>query len=224
MATAKKNTEKKTKKLTKDDLISLYMNEVLEKEEFPGTVYRFCKDNGLEEQEFYQFFGSFSGLEKGIWELFFEHTLNMLQKSKEYEAYTNREKLLTFYFSFFELLTVNRSYVLFALKRHKAPLKNLEQLRGLRKQVKGFARDLLKQANENKQNGLLKQPEMIFAEGAWIQMLFLLKFWMDDNSPRFEGTDVAIEKSVNTVFEIFDNTPLERVLDFGKFLWKEKMS
>ena len=47
---------------------------------------------------------------------------------------------------------------------------------------------------------------------------------MDDNSPQFEKTDVAIEKSVNTIFDVFDNTPLERVLDFGKFLFKEKMA
>ena len=36
--------------------------------------------------------------------------------------------------------------------------------------------------------------------------------------------NVAIEKSVNTVFDLFDNTPLERVVDFGKFLWKERMA
>ena len=47
---------------------------------------------------------------------------------------------------------------------------------------------------------------------------------MDDHSPQFEKTDVAIEKSVNTVFDVFDNTPLERVLDFGKFLFKERMA
>lgn len=63
---------------------------------------------------------------------------------------------------------------------------------------------------------------MIFAEAVWIQFLFLLKFWANDNSPAFESTDVAIEKSVNTAFDVFDNTPLERIIDFGKFLWKEK--
>ena len=53
-------------------------------------------------------------------------------------------------------------------------------------------------------------------------LLFLLKFWMDDSSPSFEKTDMAIEKSVQTVFELFDNTPLDSVIDFGKFLWNEK--
>jgi len=46
---------------------------------------------------------------------------------------------------------------------------------------------------------------------------------MSDESPSFEKTDVAIEKSVNTIFDLFDNTPLNNVLDFGKFLWKEKI-
>ena len=63
----------------------------------------------------------------------------------------------------------------------------------------------------------------MFSEGAWIQFMFLLKFWIDDNSAEFEKTDVAIEKSVNTIFDVFDNTPLEQVIDFGKFLFKERM-
>ena len=36
-------------------------------------------------------------------------------------------------------------------------------------------------------------------------------------------TDIAIEKSINTVFDVFDNTPLDNIIDFGKFLFKEKM-
>jgi hypothetical protein len=53
--------------------------------------------------------------------------------------------------------------------------------------------------------------------------MFLLKFWIDDSSAEFEKTDIAIEKSVNTIFDVFDNTPLEQVIDFGKFLYKERM-
>jgi hypothetical protein len=47
---------------------------------------------------------------------------------------------------------------------------------------------------------------------------------MDDHSPGFEKTDMAIEKSVRTVFDLFDNTPFDSVIDFGKFLWKEKFN
>ena len=63
----------------------------------------------------------------------------------------------------------------------------------------------------------------VFSEGAWLQFLFLLNFWANDDSAQFEKTDIAIEKSVNTIFDLFDNTPLNSILDFGKFLWKEKV-
>ncbi|MDT0675919.1 TetR family transcriptional regulator C-terminal domain-containing protein [Autumnicola musiva] len=212
------------KKLDKDRLISLYMDYILEEETTPGTVYKFCKHNKIKEEEFYNFFGSFEGLEKGIWIRFYEHALNVISKSAEYETFSNREKMLTFYYTFFEILTANRSYVLFTLNKNDVPLKNLEQLTGLRRRVKAFAKDLIRNANEGKAVTVLKQSETVFSEAAWVQLMFLMKFWMEDNSPQFESTDVAIEKSVNTASDVFDNSPLERVLDFGKFLWKEKMS
>ena len=63
---------------------------------------------------------------------------------------------------------------------------------------------------------------MVFSEATWVQLLFLMKFWKEDTSPGFEKTDMAIEKSVNTVFDVFDNTPLESIIDLGKFLWQNK--
>ncbi len=225
MPTPKKITNIKpfTEQLSKDQIIDLYMEYVLEHERLPKTVYRFCKDNSVTEERFYKFFGSFEGLQKGIWEQFYENTIALMEKSPDYVAFTNREKLLTFYFTFFEMLTANRSYVLFILSETGGILKNMDQLKGLRRKIKGYATGLIKAGNEEKASKILQQSEMIFSEAAWIQFLFILKFWKDDNSAGFESTDVAIEKSVNTVFDIFDNTPLERVVDLGKFLWKEKM-
>jgi hypothetical protein len=137
--------------------------------------------------------------------------------------YSNQEKMLTFFYTFFELLTLNRSYVLFTLKEHKNMMKNLSQLKGLRKDIKHFAATLIRENNEDKKLKILKQSVTIFSEGAWLQTLFLIKYWMDDNSAGFENTDIAIEKSVRAIFDVFDTQPLESVLDFGKFLWKEKM-
>lgn len=210
--------------LSKDKLIEMYMDYVLENGEDPGTVYKFSKLNNISETDFYNFFGSFDGLKKGIWERFFEHTLEVIHGTPEYATYGNREKMLTLYFTFFEILTVNRSYVLFTLKSKQPKFNKLAELKGLRREIKNYAIDLIRQDNDTKQVKLLKRSETIFSEAAWVQLMFLLKFWMDDNSPQFESTDVAIEKSVNTVFDVFDNTPLERVLDLGKFLWKERMA
>lgn len=223
MAPEQKNN-KRDKKLTKDRLTALYMDYVLEKGKTPDVIYKFAKDNDFKEEEFYSFFGSFEALQKGVWERFFEHTMEVMQKSSEYHGFSAREKLLTFYFTFFEILSANRSYILYSLGQEKGPIKKLEQLSMLRKQVKEFSRDIIREARIEEEGRTIKTPGSAFAEATWLQLLFLLKFWMEDNSPRFEKTDVAIEKSVNTVFDLFDTTTLERVLDFGKFIWKEKMA
>ncbi|GHA39741.1 hypothetical protein GCM10007103_21410 [Salinimicrobium marinum] len=223
MATVKPKVEK-VEILDREKLIDLYMEYVLENETTPKTVYKFCKKNNIKEEEFYNFFGNFEALQKGVWNRFFDHTLEVIQKSAEFNSFSSREKMLTFYFTFFEVLTANRSYVLFILKQHDQKLKNLEQLKELRKRVKNFTSEIIRENKEEQQTKMLQRPDSVFSEGAWIQLLFLIKFWMDDNSPKFESTDVAIEKSVNTVFDLLDTTTLERVLDLGKFLWKEKMA
>lgn len=222
MATVK-NSEK-DKKLTREKLTAFYMDHVLEQGVAPLSIYKFCKLNKIKEEDFYNFYGSFEALEKGIWEQFFDHALEVMNKSADYKDFSAREKLLTYFFTFFEILTANRSYVLLSLSKEKSPLKNLEQLSGLRYKVKGFAKELAKEENSQRPAASLNKSEMIFSESVWLQQLFLLRFWKNDSSVKFESTDVAIEKSVNTLFELFDTTPLERVFDFGRFLWKEKMS
>ncbi len=211
----------KTKKLTENDVIAMYMDYVLEHGMKPKSVFKFCKQNSISESDFYAFFGSLETIPKRIWIKFYDNTEVLLRKNKEFEGFSNKDKMLTFYYSFFELLTLNRSYVLFSLHQEKNPLKNLEQLKGLRKRIKGFATGLIEEANDGKPLKITKHNPGLFSEGAWFQFLFLLKFWKDDDSKGFEKTDIAIEKSVNTIFDVFDNTPLENIIDFGKFLYKE---
>lgn len=216
MASAKKTV------ITDAKIVELYMDHVLENDEVPTSVYKFCKENKLKEEEFYAHFGSFDTIQQSIWSRFFESTQTLLKKNEQYESMTNEERMLTFFFTFFENLTLNRSYVLFALKEHKNSFEGLAQLKGLRKDFKDFATELIRERNEEKNLKILKYNEPLFSEGAWLQLLFLLKFWMEDGSPGFEKTDIAIEKSVTTIFQIFENTSLEKIIDFGKFLYKEK--
>ena len=102
-------------------------------------------------------------------------------------------------------------------------IQKLSILKGLRSLFKEFASNLIEQGNAFKKSNFTKHPSKIFSEGAWIQLLFLVRFWIEDRSPGFEKTDIAIEKSVRSVFDLFDNTPLDSIVDFGKFLWEEKI-
>jgi hypothetical protein len=213
----------KNKIITKDDIVSKYMNDVLEKGEKPKSVYLFAKHNHFTEAEFYTFFGTLESLEKEIFRLFFENSVNLLHQHEDYPQYDMKNKMLSFYFTFFEILTANRSYVLQSLKMDRNPLKNLVQLTSLRDSFKEYVSEILTDDYRLEQEKLQKFQEKAIQESAWLQLMMTIKFWMDDSSAAFEKTDIFIEKSVNASFELMNVKPLNHLIDFGKFLFKEKI-
>lgn len=215
------NSKKATSaKISKEKLISLYMESVLINEKKPVSVFNFARENNFTEAEFYANFGSFDGLQMEIWNSFYHETTRLANQEEEYGFYSNKEKLLTFFYTFFEILTLNRSYVLFVLQEKKDSIKNLSQLKELRFLVKTFSKELMEKDQEN-ESKIQNASKRLFSEGVWVQTLILLNYWREDNSANFEKTDIAIEKSVRVIFDVFDTTALESVVDFGKFLWKE---
>lgn len=210
-------------KLTKETIVSLYMDYTLEHNEKPKSVYLFAKLNGFTEAEFYSFFGNLESIEKEIYTMFLEKTIELLSKDPNYETYDMKSKLLSFYFTFFELLAANRSYVTMSLNENKNQLKNLMQLSDLRTHFKNFIAAITTDEVRLQQEKIQEFQEKAIQESAWIQFLFTLKFWMEDGSPNFEKTDVYIEKSVKLSFELMNVAPINSLIDFGKFIFKEKM-
>jgi hypothetical protein len=131
--------------------------------------------------------------------------------------------MLSFYFTFFELLAANRSYVVLSLKGDKNPLQGLMQLSSLRNGFKDFVSEIISDEYRLKQEKFQQIQEKAIQESAWFQLLMTLKFWLDDTSASFEKTDLFIEKSVKASFELMNTAPLESLMDFGKFLFKEKI-
>lgn len=217
MATKEKTVRKSSakKSLSKDQLISAFMTKVLEEETIPGSVFKFCKELNIEEKMFYQHFGGFDALQKHVWVNFFDQTMKVIAKASEYQSFGKREKLLTFYFTFFEMLTVNRSYILFTLKGPQ----ELAQLTLLRKHFHDYIRSIIELSIEGET--FKKYSTKAIEELAWAQLLVILRFWIKDDSPGFEKTDVMIEKTINTTFDVVDHTPIQSVVDYVKFLIKE---
>ena len=213
----------KKKNIKQADLISYYMDYVLTHSQQPKSVYVFAKDNNFEEQQFYQFFSSFDVLEQSIFKIFFDNTITVLEKSEDYASFDARNKLLSFYFTFFEILTANRSYVAYALGEHKNSLKTLRTLAPLKQRFTNYIELLDIKTIDLKQEQLTKLQQRSLKESAWLQLLLTMKFWLDDSSPSFEKTDVFIEKSVRASFDLIDTTPLKSLIDFGKFIYKEKI-
>ncbi|TYB72625.1 TetR/AcrR family transcriptional regulator [Bizionia gelidisalsuginis] len=214
----------KKKNTTEQDLIAFYMDYVLEHSEQPKSVYAFSKMNNFEESKFYEHFSTFETLEKGVFKAFLTNTLLVLEANEDYQKFDPRDKLLSFYFTFFENLTANRSYVVYALKQHKGSLKSLTVLTDLKAGFCNYIEHLDIETLDIKEDRLEKLQQRSLRETAWLQLLLTMKFWLDDTSASFMKTDIFIEKAVNTSFDLLDIKPLKSLIDFGKFIYKEKFS
>lgn len=209
--------------LTKDKIVSLYMEYALEHQQKPTNIYLFAKKSGITENEFYHFFGNLEIIEKEIFEIFFTKTMQLLDENPEYGTYDMKNKLLCFYFTFFELLTANRSFVVLTLKQYQNQLKNVMILSELRKNFKRYVASIITNEFRTSTEKFQEFQEKTTTESFWFQLLLTLKFWMDDSSAKFEKTDIFIEKSVKVSFELMQVAPLYSLLDFGKFIFKEKI-
>ncbi|NNE31400.1 MAG: TetR/AcrR family transcriptional regulator [Winogradskyella sp.] len=213
----------KKKSIAQADIVEYYMDYVLIHNHNPKSVYAFAKDNNFDEQKFYEHFASFEALEQSIFKIFFDNAHSVLEKSEEYQTFDARNKLLSFYYTFFEILTANRSYVVHALDSHKNSLKSLKVLTQLKKQFVNYIGHLNIKTIDLQQEQLTKIQNRSLKESAWLQLLITMKFWLNDTSASFEKTDLFIEKSVRASFDLIDTTPYKSLIDLGKFLYKEKM-
>ena len=209
------------KKMSEQEIINRYMEGVLSEESMPQTVYGFAKKNNFQEAEFYEYFNGFDHLEEEVFALFGKNTLSLLEKSDQYSDYEAQQKLLGFYFTFFEMLTANRSYVMTKLTDNKDHLSALKSLKGLKRVFKSFTDGLGIGELDFRNEQINRLRDTGVSESLWIQLLVTMKFWIDDRSKGFEKTDVFIEKSIRAQFDLLDTTPVKSVFDLAKFLWKE---
>lgn len=214
---------KKNKELTQEKLYNLYTDFYLLKLRKPNSVYEFACENNIDESNFYKFFTSFESLEKHYFVTMFEYTTELLKKNEAYNSYTSKDKLSALFFTFFEMATVNRSFVIAILKEHKNLLKNLAKLSKLREVFSDYVITILEKPIQIDNQQISKIQDQALKESAWLQFLSILNFWINDESSNFEKTDIFIEKSTRVGFDLIHNPANQSIIDFGKFLWKEKM-
>lgn len=203
----------------KDKLYTHYMDYVLRKHKEPKSVYHFCKKIDIEEKKFYKHFKDLEDLKNSIFKRFHEHTLMLLHENKGFQSASSEDQLLMYYYTFFEILLANRSYVVYA-SRQMSP-KTMSQLKPLRKEFKHFIGDLETRTTMIPNEKMAKAQSKFINETMWAQLLMILKFWLQDDSKSFEKTDVLIEKSVRATYDLFRIEPKQSVIDLGKFIIKE---
>ena len=204
-------------------MMDAYTKQLLIDGEAPKSVFQFTEKHKWKEKDFYEHYASFKDLESRVFVVFYDQAMKMLVSDKSFDSFDAQNKLLSFYFTYFEILTANRSLVFILLNEGQFSFQNFEMLQPLKHQYKEMIASLDIQGMQVNNEKLDKLQNAGITEGSWGQFLMTLKFWMNDTSKNFEKTDVFIEKSLRASFELMETRPLQSVVDFGKFLFKETL-
>ena len=211
-----------------DQIKKSYIDYVLTNGEPPKSVYNFAKTLKITEADFYKSFSSFTAIEKAVWKDMTQKTLVKIREQKVWAKYTSREKVLSFFYSYIEMLKTQRSFIIYTLKRHPKRLSTPDILSGVKEMFHEFAEETI---NEGLDKGELTDRKFFskhYKDALWVQFGFIVNFWVGDDSPAFEKTDEAIEKGVNVTFDLFQRSPIDNLFEYGKFIarngkFKEKM-
>jgi len=218
----------KKKMATREQIKKGYVDYVLTHNEQPKSVYSFVKKLKITEADFYTFYASFESIEKNIWFELTLETIDEIQKQELWAQYSAREKMLSFFYSYVELLKSQRSFVIYSLKKQPKRLSTPEVLSGVKPIFENFAEEII---NEGLESGELADRKFFakrYKDALWVQYAFILNFWIDDESNGFEKTDEAIERGIQVTFDLFQRSPIDNLFEYGKFLTqngklKEKM-
>jgi AcrR family transcriptional regulator len=223
METTKRNKRKTSGDTSRGKVVDAYKEYLLINGAQPPSVYKFCLDLGISEDQFYVHFGSFEGLEKAIWKEFIDRTIARIQADKSFPSFNAQEKVLAFYYTMLEVLKSNRSFVVYQLKNQS----RLEIIPGFMKDFKAryeeFVGDII---NEGIKNGEIANRPYLdkrYPQLFWAHFALMLLYWKDDESASFEKTDAYVEKSVRLAFDLIGKGVVDSALDFARFIYQSKI-
>ncbi len=204
----------------KEKIRAAYIDYVLTHGERPSTVYAFMKELNIKEEEFYVFYSTFESVEASLWRYIFNTTFDTITTQDIYAGYSSREKILAFYFGLVEHLKSHRSFVTWCFKTNSAKLFTPAYLEDFKKMFEEYANEVIQAGVESGEIIDRKLLTDRYKDALWIQLLFVINFWIDDKSVEFERTDEAIEKGVNITFDLMAQSPLDSIIEYGKFLYR----
>ena len=185
---------------------------------FPLSYKAVAEQAGLEPAEFIHSYPGLGDLAQDIWVELLRDTLASLEASAEFAEYGVREKLLSFYFTFFEILSSERSF--FSLYTPKLGVWNYSPdfLGEFKKIWLKFVETLVSEGTASGEVAERMVMSNEYTSWHWPQFMYLLNQWATDDSSEGQKTDKAIEKSVNLGFDIMGRNVLDSAFDFLKFM------
>jgi hypothetical protein len=206
-----------------NDVRRAYQQYYLENGRKPTSIVALCQYAGIKESDFYNNFTSLDSIDSSIWQGFVQGTLDQLRSDSSFSKFSSREKVLTFYFALAEQLKSDRSYILLSLDDNKRSGLLPPFMKGFMNSFQEFISQTLEEGIA--EGKIARRPflDKVYPQLFKLHIYSFLLYWKHDDSISFEKTDVYIEKSVNLAFDLIGKGVMDAVIDFGKFLYKDKV-
>lgn len=189
----------------------------------PHSVFELAKKLKMEEASFYTFFGSLPQVRQAVLTRVLERTCERLDGDESYREYGSREKVLAVYFTLFEELLSLRSYLQMKYGKVRELSQHHADWRAFYRLLEERMNQILVDAKVNQE---VQDRPFIgehYAKAFHVGFAYLFRVWLNDESEGFSTTDAAIEKTVHLAFDMLGTSPLDSLIDFGKFALKTKV-
>lgn len=204
------------KAVSKSSLQKGYQDYLLTEGKKPETVRILTKYLNTTDQEFYKHFGSLKNIEKSIWEDYFHNTLKVITKDADFAEMSGREKHLSFLFTLMEIVKEDRSYILYKLE-NKRPHDLPKELKDTRKLIMDSDEIDWAKTFEYLPGNVQEKTQSAYKQVLWSHCIATMIFWVKDDSAGAADTDVFIEKTTRTAFDIGELPALDSIIDLSKF-------
>jgi hypothetical protein len=141
-------------------------------------------------------------------------------QDEQFATFGITEKMLTLHFAFIESLRDIRSYLLWKFKDWKNPMDQIKGLMSLRQAFQDTVSPMLNAASSLGEIPDRKVISKLNVEALGMNLAFVIHFWLKDDSADFERTDACIEKSVQLTMDFVGRNAVDKLFDFGKFLFQ----
>lgn len=172
--------------------------------------YTISKRLEISEKDFFEHFSSAEDVGRKIWGNMAEEVIEKLNGSEEFGQYSAREKILAYYFTFFEVAVEHRSFI------EKTACKT-SLMRSYRDNFKEFIGDIVQEGVAMDEIVERLSLSNYYPDMLWALHLRLLHYWLNDASEHFVDTERAIEIYTKVPLQLMGHNLFDSVFETAKF-------
>jgi hypothetical protein len=190
-------------------IIEVYRNMLISGETEINS-YTLSQKAGISEKEFFEHFSSADDVGRRIWTNLGDAIIEALSGSELYNSYPPRQKILSYYFTFFEVALNERTFI-------ERTYTNSKLTRAYKDKFKLFIGDIIQEGIASEDIKERLSLSNYYPEVLWDLHLKLIRFWLNDTSDKFVETEKAVEMYSRIPLELMGPNLLDSMFETVKF-------